>query len=114
MLKQIPCDFTFKDDRGQIVQLVHAGWRQINVITTRKGVVRGNHYHKQNAEAFYVILGACDVTVGKESFSFGPGDFFRIDPFDMHSFDYKEDTVMVSMYNKGVELPDGSKDIFTE
>lgn len=113
MLKQISCDFTFEDERGQLVQLVHEGWRQVNVITTRKGVVRGNHYHKQNAEAFYIISGACRVTVGGETVRFGPGDFFRIDPYDMHSFDYLEDTVMVSMYSEGVELPNGTRDIYT-
>lgn len=114
MLKQISCDFSFKDNRGQLVQLVHEGWRQVNVITTRKGVIRGGHYHKLNAEAFFIISGACKVTVGEITTTFGSGDFFRIDPFDMHSFNYLEDTVMVSMYSGGVELPDGSKDIYTE
>jgi len=114
MLKQISCDFTFEDERGLIVQLVHEGWRQINVITTRKGVVRGGHYHKQNAEAFYVISGSCQVSAGGKTAVFGSGDFFRIDPFDMHSFDYLEDTTMVSMYSEGVEFPDGTKDIYTE
>ena len=114
MLKQIPCDFRFEDDRGLLVQLVHDGWRQINVITTRKGVTRGNHYHKCNAEAFYIISGVCRVTVGGESMTFRSGDFFRIDPLDMHSFDYLEDTTMVSMYSDGVELPDGTKDIYTK
>ena len=114
MLKRISCDFSFEDERGLLVQLVHDGWKQINVITTRKGVIRGNHYHKRNAEAFYIISGACRVTVGEESVVFRTGDFFKIDPLDMHSFDYLEDTTMVSMYSDGVELPNGSKDIYTE
>lgn len=114
MLKRILCDFSFEDERGVLIQLVHDGWKQINVITTRKGVVRGNHYHKCNDEAFYIISGACRVTVGEESVIFRSGDFFKIEPFDVHSFDYLEDTVIVSMYSDGVELPNGSKDIYTE
>lgn len=114
MLKQISCDFLFEDNRGQLVQLVHGGWKQVNVITTRKNVVRGGHYHKLNAEAFYIISGACEVTVGEQTTTFRSGDFFRIDPFDMHSFNYLEETIMVSMYSEGVELPDGTKDIYTQ
>ena len=32
----------------------------------------------------------------------------------MHSFNFLEDTVLVSMYSYGVELEDGTKDIFSE
>lgn len=114
MLKVIKTDFEFTDERGTLVQLIHEGYRQINVITSRKGVVRGGHYHKQNEEAFYIVSGELEVEVNGETARFQAGDFFGIEPFDMHSFRFLEDTVLVSMYSGGVELPDGSKDIFTE
>lgn len=114
MLKVIKTDFAFTDERGTLVQLIHEGYRQINVITSRKGVVRGGHYHKQNEEAFYIVSGELDVEVNGETTRFKAGDFFGIEPFDMHSFRFLEDTVLVSMYSSGVELPDGSKDIFSE
>ncbi len=114
MLKRIKEDFQFADNRGTIVQLFHAGYAQVNVITSKKGVIRGGHYHKENDEAFYVVSGKLKVTVNDETAIFSDGGFFGIEPYDMHSFEFLEDTTLVSMYSKGVEKPDGTKDIFTE
>ena len=114
MLKIIETDFHFEDERGTIDQLIHDGYKQINVITSKKGVVRGNHYHKLNNEAFYIVSGELKLTVGNDVFKFKTGDFFGIEPYDMHSFEYLKDTILVSMYSIGVELPDGTKDMYTE
>lgn len=114
MLHIIETDFHFEDERGTIDQLIHDGYKQINVITSKKGVVRGGHYHKQNDEAFYIVSGKLAVTVNGETSIFSAGDFFGIEANDMHSFDFKEDTILVSMYSDGVELSDGTKDMYTE
>ena len=66
MLKRITTDFRFEDSRGTIVQLIHEGYSQINVITSKKGVFRGGHYHKDNNEAFYIISGKLEVTVNRK------------------------------------------------
>ena len=113
MLKIKKTDFEFADDRGTLVQLIHEGYRQINVITSKKGVFRGGHYHKENEEAFYIISGSLKVIVENQEFIFSAGDFFGIEPNDMHSFYFLEDTVLVSMYSSGVEKADGTKDIFS-
>lgn len=114
MLKRIVTDFHFEDERGTIVQLVHEGYAQINVITSKQGVFRGGHFHKENEEAFYIVSGKLNVTVNGETAVFAAGDFFGIEANDMHSFDFLEDTTLVSMYSKGVEKADGTKDIYTE
>lgn len=114
MLKQMKADFHFEDDRGIIVQLVHEGYAQINVITSKKGVFRGGHYHKENEEAFYIVSGSLEVTVNGEKATFANGDFFGIAANDIHSFYFLEDTTLVSMYSKGVENSNGIKDIFVE
>ena len=114
MLYIIEKDFQFSDDRGCLVQLIHDGYRQINVITSKKGVVRGGHYHKENKEAFYVISGQLAVTVNGTVYRFKEGGFFGIEENDLHSFFFEEDTVLVSMYSGCVEHPDGTKDIYTE
>ena len=41
-------DFVFEDERGKLTQLVHDGYRQMNIIFSKKDVLRGNHYHKEN------------------------------------------------------------------
>lgn len=114
MLKVLKTDFEFSDERGTITQLIHEGYKQINVITSKKGVFRGGHYHKENDEAFYIVSGSLKVTVNENTYDFHSGDFFGIEANDMHSFLFTEDTLLVSMYSNGVEHQDGSKDIYTE
>lgn len=113
MLKIKKTDFEFADERGTLVQLIHEGYRQINVITSKKGVFRGGHYHKENEEAFYIVSGSLKVVVEDQEYFFQAGDFFGIEPNDMHSFYFLEDTTLVSMYSNGVEKENGEKDIYT-
>ena len=117
MIEILKPDFVFEDDRGTLVQLVHEGYSQINVVTSKAGVERGNHFHKLNREGFYVVEGSFTVTVSldgkEENHKFGKGDMFIIKPDVMHRFVYHEDTTLVAFYDKGVETPEG-KDIFTE
>lgn len=114
MLYMIEKDFQFADGRGCLVQLVHDGYRQINVISSKKGTTRGGHYHKENREAFYIVSGQLVVTVNGTAHRFKEGGFFGIEENDLHSFFFEEDTVLVSMYSTGVERQDGTKDIYTE
>lgn len=118
LITRIKTDFEFSDDRGTLVQLCRRGYSQVNVVTTHAGVIRGGHCHRLNTEAFYVISGKCLVTARKngeeEKEVFTAGEFFRIEPFAIHEFEYLEDTVMVTMYSLGVEFDDGTKDMYTE
>lgn len=111
-------DFCFEDNRGKLTQLVHEGYKQVNVLFTKKGVERGSHYHKENKEIFYIISGSLKLNVSRDSISeeyyFKAGDMFLIPEYVMHSFFYEEDTLKVSMYSNGVEKNNGTKDIFTE
>lgn len=108
-------DFSFEDGRGSLVQLAHAGYSQINVVRSYKGSVRGGHYHARTGETFYVVEGSFAVTAERdgerEERDFKAGDMFRFPENVVHSFCYNEDTLLVAMYETGVENPDGSKDI---
>ena len=118
MITVIKPDFIFEDERGTLVQLVHEGYNQINVVTSKAGVERGNHSHRFSREGFYVIEGRFTVIAKlgekKESYDFKKGDMFIIEPYVIHSFIYHEDSMLVAFYDKGVELPDGTKDIIAE
>lgn len=117
MYKSLLPDFTFKDERGSLIQLVHSGYVQVNIITTNKGVVRGNHYHRKCREAFYVISGCVEVTLTsneeKQKTLFKAGDFFEIPPMIVHKMYYPEDCVMVALYDRPVEDDSGNKDIIS-
>ncbi len=111
-------DFQHNDERGSLVQLVHEGFDQINVLNSKKGSTRGVHYHKRAIEAFYVINGSVEVRLAdnntEQTITFIQGDFFEIHPFILHTMFFPEDCLMVQMYNTPVESEDGTKDIYME
>ena len=118
IIKLLYPDFIFQDDRGLICQLVSKGWNQVNVVVTKAGSQRGRmHYHTQNVEAFYIIQGKIDykctsVQTGETARRiFSAGDFWCVEPFVGHDFQFLEDTIHISMYDFGVDLPDGTRDI---
>ncbi|MBR5561936.1 MAG: cupin domain-containing protein [Clostridia bacterium] len=118
MITIIKPDFVFEDERGSLIQLVHEGYKQINVCTSKAGVERGRHFHRFSREGFYVIEGSFTVEAKlgdkKEFFDFKKGDMFVIERNVIHTFDYHEDSVLVAFYDNGVELSDGTKDIIAE
>lgn len=111
-------DFKFENDNGLLVQLIHDGMKQVNAIFSKANCVRGGHYHKFNKELFFVISGSFSLTVWvndkREVYEFKSGDMFLINENVFHTFEYKEDTWLVSMYSEGVELQNNIKDIWTE
>lgn len=118
LIEWLTPDFTFDNDRGSLKQLVHDSWKQVNVITSHAGSARGGHYHKYNREGFYVVEGRFLLTVWKgnkkETYEMKKGDMFLIPPYVFHTFEYREETLLVSMYSEGVELSETEKDIWTE
>ena len=118
LVKIIEPDFIFENEAGSLKQLVHDGWKQVNIITSVEGAIRGGHYHKYNDEGFYIISGAFSLKVWKnnlhEVYSFKAGDMFLIPSNVFHTFIYSEDTILVSMYSNGVEISEGEKDIWCE
>jgi len=118
MIKVLKPDFSFVDERGSLTQLVHEGYKQVNVIESKKDAFRGKHYHKVNEEAFYIISGSFKLEASKlgsdiiETYDFKTGDMFLVESYVVHSFYFLEDTTLVTMYSLGVELPDGNKDIY--
>ena len=116
LVKIMKPDFKFENENGSLVQLVREGWNQVNVLYSKKDSERGGHYHKICNEAFYIIEGKIKLILennnDKEENEFKKGDMFMIVPFIKHRFIFLEETIMVSMYDKGVELEDGGKDIY--
>ena len=110
-------DFIFEDERGVLAQLVHDGFKQINVLFSKQGVTRGNHFHKRSTEAFYVVNGTVEVTFKKaqdtETVIFTKGAFFSISPLVSHSMLFLDDCTMIQMYDTPVLQDNGEKDIFT-
>ena len=118
MIEILKPDFEFNDERGKLMQLLHGEIAQVNFVQSNPSSLRGGHYHKLNKETFFIVDGEVDVTVKKgdeeKKLTFKSGDMFSIEKNVIHSFDYKKQTSLIVVYDKGVELPDGEKDIYSE
>ena len=119
LIEKLTPDFTFPDDRGLLVQLVHEGYRQVNAVFTKKGAVRGNyHYHSSTDEVFFVLGGRVAVTAVLDGVTdtaeFCTGDMFRIPVNVRHNCRYLEDTNLVVLYTNPVDRPDGTRDIIPD
>ncbi len=92
-----------EDDRGRFIQV----WRgkdfeEINFLEIRKGVTRGDHYHKRNRELMVVTRGRLRLQV--ESRTTGAtteqvleqGDCIVIEPYDLHTLTAEEDSSLVA------------------
>ncbi len=108
-------DFEFSDERGLLVQLVHDGYKQVNMCFSKADTQRGGHFHALNRETFYVVSGEVQITAKKDAdeqtLTFRTGDMFTVEKNVLHSLFYPVDTYLIVMYDSGVELPDGTKDI---
>lgn len=117
LYKFLDTDFEHEDSRGKLVQLVHDGYKQVNILYSNKGTFRGKHYHKISNEVFYVISGSVFVELSRggvdERVSFKTGDFFLIPPYTTHSLSFSEDCIMAAIYDIPVEKENGDKDIFS-
>jgi len=115
-IKFIKPEFVHADDRGSLTQIVSKlKWAQVNYIDSKPSSIRGNHYHKFNRELFFVIEGKFILTLeldGKKLvYEMIKNDIFIIEPLVRHSFEYLDNTKLITMYNKGVELEGNKKDI---
>lgn len=117
LIERLQPDFNFTDERGTLTQLVHSGYKQVNIVFTKAGATRGRfHYHKENRELFFIITGKVLVCAEKDGICeknvFTAGDMFAIPPHVRHSFQFLENTYLAGMYSGCVEKPDGTKDIY--
>lgn len=109
--------FYFKDDRGKIIGINNdQRWEEINYIESTKGSIRGNHYHKETLEGFYIIEGKIKVTlinlIGKtrKEFIVAKGDIFLIAPNIIHIFQILADSKWINMLSK--KMDQQPKDIY--
>lgn len=106
-------EFIHGDDRGKLRQLVSNGWKQVNFIDSEANSFRGGHYHKNNREMFFIISGKFNLTLSLQSqektLLIEPEDLFIIEKNVSHSFNFLEKTLLISLYDKGVEEKSDNK-----
>lgn len=79
-----------KDERGKLVELIKGNtFGQLFVSTTKKGIIRGNHYHHSKVEKFIVVKGHAIIR------------FKKIDSEEVISYSVSDDPIEV------VDIPPG-------
>jgi dTDP-4-dehydrorhamnose 3,5-epimerase-like enzyme len=90
----------FRDARGEITDLVEGeDFDAASVISTVRGAVRGNHFHKDTYQVAYVVTGKLEVVTQMPGEAIRrrvaiSGDLVRTPPAEHHAFRALEDTVM--------------------
>ena len=94
----------FSDLRGDIFNIFEGRIEHIALITSKKGSVRGNHYHKEDYQYIYLLSGAfeshsCDVRnpSKKQVLKVRPGDLVDTPPHIAHAQKFTEDSIFLAL-----------------
>lgn len=100
----VPLEPPFADERGEIQPLVEAEMRSALVITSKKGTLRGNHYHKTDWHYCYVLSGSMEYLhrpygnrEPPQSVVVKAGQMFFTPPMVEHAMRFLEDTTFLTL-----------------
>ena len=91
----------FEDARGKIIDIVaNEPVEYATLITSKKGAVRANHYHKDTFQYLYVLQGRLLVRIkmpgeAVEEAVLGEGDLVVNQPNESHAFEALEDSTFL-------------------
>jgi mannose-6-phosphate isomerase-like protein (cupin superfamily) len=109
--KEIPGPKRWEEERGEFVQVSYQeSMRHLAAFEIRKGHSRGDHYHEEKEEIFYIFRGKIRASLmdmdthQKEEKILEKGDRIRVKPRCGHRFYGLEDTLVIEfspqVYNK--------------
>lgn len=94
----------FVDGRGEIINVFEGTTGHVAYITSKKGSVRANHYHKKDVQYMYLVSGAyeshcCDVNnpEHRQVLKVKAGDIVKTPPMVAHAQKFTEDSVFLSL-----------------
>ena len=105
MINVIKIKPAFNDERGSIFDIVEKEVRHIGIITSKKGVVRANHYHKKSIQYTFILSGKVEFfekdlrlkNPKTESVTLGSFDLVITSPMVIHAMKFLEDSVFLEM-----------------
>lgn len=105
-MRTLKPEYVRQDERGRLVQITSGTWRQVNLLDIKKNNKFGGHYHKEKEEIFYVVRGHIFVEIYNTKHNetlhkhFVAGQMFIVHPFDKHTIEAMEDTIIVEVLSK--------------
>jgi dTDP-4-dehydrorhamnose 3,5-epimerase-like enzyme len=106
----------FVDDRGEILNLVDVALGSVSIITSFKGSIRANHYHKTDFHYCWLQSGSLDYyhrPVGSEElekFQIRPGEIFYTPPMYEHVMHFTSDSVFLCFAKNNREMENYEED----
>ena len=101
----------FVDERGQIQNLIDAPFTSAAIVTSVKGAIRGNHYHKTDSHYCWLQSGGliylhrpAGAAAPPERWVITPGQLFYTPPGYEHTMHFTEDSVMVVLARNNREM----------
>jgi oxalate decarboxylase/phosphoglucose isomerase-like protein (cupin superfamily) len=101
----------FVDDRGEIKNLIDAPCTSVAVITSVKGAVRGNHYHKTDYHYCWLQRGGMILyqrrvgdTKPPQRWTIKSGQMFYTPPMHEHMMRFTKDSVMLVFARNNREM----------
>lgn len=92
---------SFEDARGQITDILENEIiENVTIISSKRGAIRGNHYHKKTVQYGFVLKGSLKLLTqmpGKkiETVLIGPGDLVFTPPMERHALVALEDSELL-------------------
>lgn len=100
---RVPLGDIFKNDVGEIINLLFTNIQSVAVITSKKGTERSNHYHLTDWHYLYVLSGSMKYSSRELSEPFNEkhiivkaGEMVFSPPMKVHRTQFLEDTVLIS------------------
>ena len=111
MTAVIPIREPFVDERGEIRNLVDAPFTSAAVITSVKGAVHGNHYHKTDYHYCWLQSGGMVYLHRKaraktppQRWTIQPGQMFYTPPRYEHAMHFTQDSVLFVLAKNNREM----------
>lgn len=95
----------FEDERGKISDILDdENILHVGIITSKKGTIRGNHYHNKAKQFNYILKGKMELTIKKvdgddpeRKYILQKGDFVGIPVRVIHSLRALEDSEFIDL-----------------
>lgn len=118
----VPLDSPFIDDRGTIQNLLNTPIHGAAIITSKKGAVRSNHWHRTDWHYLYLISGSMmyyERHVFSSASMSGPylvkaGQMVFTPPNIIHKTEFLEETVLLSFSKRNRDHASHEADVVRE
>lgn len=108
-VKKIAADFA--DERGEIINVLEIPITHVAVITSKKGAIRGNHYHPEQTQYCYLVSGKYESVsrdlrkkdAENETVIVEKGCLVITPPMVAHAMRFTEDSTFLNLTTGGRE-----------